>query len=450
MRVVLFLALVALLAIAPAVVSAGAGLYNAKDSAVVELTAANFDKLVLNSKDVWRVEFYAPWCGHCKSLAPEWSKAASALAGVVKVGAVNMDEHQSVGGPYGIKGFPTIKTFGLDKKSPSDYNGARDAKAIVDGALKEAASVVRARLSGKTGSGSSSSSKSSGSKSSGSGSSSGGDGAVIHATEASFKADVMDNDDFVMVEFYAPWCGHCKNLEPEWRKAAKELGGVAKLVAVDATVHGSLASKYGVKGYPTIKVFKAGKKDSPEDYQGGRSASDIAQFARNNAAASAKPRPVVQAHSLKALEEQCTEKGAALCLVTFLPHILDGGAAARNKAIDTLKKTAAANAKRPFGYVWLEAGAQPELEEQLLQGNTFYPATVALALKKQRFTPQLGQFTVESLGQFMTDVLSGRAASQKLPALPESVAAAGKLLPFKDGDKWDGKDGQPPQESKDL
>jgi len=91
-----------------------------------------------------------------------------------------------------------IPAFGLDKKSPSDYNGGRDAKAIVDAGLKEAGSVVRARLSGKAGS----SSKSSGSKASGSkssGSASGGDGAVIHATEASFKADVMDNDDFVMV-----------------------------------------------------------------------------------------------------------------------------------------------------------------------------------------------------------------------------------------------------------
>lgn len=89
-------------------VSAGAGLYTPKDH-VVELTAANFQDQVVKSNDFWIVEFYAPWCGHCKSLAPEWVKAANALAGVVRVGAVNMDEHQSVGGPYDIKGFPSVE-----------------------------------------------------------------------------------------------------------------------------------------------------------------------------------------------------------------------------------------------------------------------------------------------------------------------------------------------------
>lgn len=46
---------------------------------VVELTGANFDKLVVQSDNIWIVEFYAPWCGHCQSLVPEYKKAAAAL-----------------------------------------------------------------------------------------------------------------------------------------------------------------------------------------------------------------------------------------------------------------------------------------------------------------------------------------------------------------------------------
>ena len=52
---------------------------------VVELTPANFQKEVMKSDSVWIVEFYAPWCGHCQRLTPEYKKAATALKGVVKV-----------------------------------------------------------------------------------------------------------------------------------------------------------------------------------------------------------------------------------------------------------------------------------------------------------------------------------------------------------------------------
>ena len=63
-------------------------------------------------------------------LTPEYKKAASALKGVVKVGAVNADEHRSLGGQYQVQGFPTIKIFGKNKNKPEDYQGGRDAKVI--------------------------------------------------------------------------------------------------------------------------------------------------------------------------------------------------------------------------------------------------------------------------------------------------------------------------------
>ena len=62
-------------------------------------------------------------CGHCQALVPEYKKAATALKGIVRLGAVNADEHKSLGGRYGVQGFPTLKVFGTNKNSPSDYRG---------------------------------------------------------------------------------------------------------------------------------------------------------------------------------------------------------------------------------------------------------------------------------------------------------------------------------------
>ena len=197
---------------------------------VVELTASNFKSEVLDSDSMWLVEFYAPWCGHCKQLAPSWELAAKQLKGVVKVGAVDMDAHGSVGQPYGVQGFPTIKFFGNDKKKPLDYQSGRDADSIRKYALDQTVAQVNART--KSGKNSSSSGSSSGS---GGGSSGGSDKDVVVLNDSNFDATVFSSKDIWMVEFYAPWCGHCKKLEPEWNEAASKLKGKVKFAKVDAT-----------------------------------------------------------------------------------------------------------------------------------------------------------------------------------------------------------------------
>lgn len=70
--------------------------------------------------------------------------------------------------------------------------------------------------------------------------------AVIELTDSNFHEKVIQSEDIWLVEFFAPWCGHCKNLAPQWAQAATELKGKVKLGALDATVHTVMASRYGV------------------------------------------------------------------------------------------------------------------------------------------------------------------------------------------------------------
>ena len=128
------------------------------------------------------------------------------IIGVVKVGAVDGTTAESIMRKYDVKGFPTLKIFGQDKKSPVDYQGERKADAIVSAGLKAATDMVKSRSKG----GSKSSGGSKDKKPSSGGKKSGSD--VIELTESNFAELVMGSNDLWMVEFYAPWCGHCKNL----------------------------------------------------------------------------------------------------------------------------------------------------------------------------------------------------------------------------------------------
>ncbi|KAL3822544.1 hypothetical protein ACHAXA_007655 [Cyclostephanos tholiformis] len=84
------------------------------------------------------------------------------------------------------------------------------------------------------------------------------------------------------VKFYAPWCGHCKALAPDWDSLAEKYAASSSVVigSVDCTTdeNKDLCQEYGVQGYPTLKFFKDGNT-SGDDYQGGRSLDQLESFA---------------------------------------------------------------------------------------------------------------------------------------------------------------------------
>jgi len=124
------------LALAALVVAVLACIQNAHAASdVVELDAWNFDKTVLQSELPFLVEFFAPWCGHCKALAPEWEKAAANLKDLLPVGKVDCTAHGNLCSKYGVHGYTTIKMFSEKGKTVADYNQAREAPSIVRYAL---------------------------------------------------------------------------------------------------------------------------------------------------------------------------------------------------------------------------------------------------------------------------------------------------------------------------
>lgn len=389
-------------------------------SDVIDLDESNFDKLVTKSDDIWIVEFFAPWCGHCQQFAPEYSKAATALKGIVKVGAVNADDHKSLSSRFGVRGFPTIKIFTPGKKDGEDYRGGRTAQGLAEAALNAIKDKIDEKLGSKSG-------KKAGSKQD-----------VIELTDSNFDKLVLQSNDMWLVEFYAPWCGHCKNLEPHWAEAATNLKGKVKVGALDATAHPAKASEYNVQGYPTIKFFPPGKKtrSSAESYEGGRTSSDIINFALDKLAQNMPAPEIKQITSEKTLKEACEEQ--PLCVISVLPHILDCQSECRNGYLEILKTMGEKFKQKMWGWVWSEAGAQPELETALEIGGFGYPAMAVLNAKKMKYSILRGSFSSDGINEFLRDLSYGRGTT--------APVKGATLPPVVDTEPWDGKDGVLPQD----
>ncbi|XP_026155253.1 protein disulfide isomerase family A, member 8 [Mastacembelus armatus] len=98
---------------------------------------------------------------------------------------------------------------------------------------------------------------------------------VLELGDADFDYLATEHET-MLVKFYAPWCGHCKKLAPEFEKAATRLKGTVQLAKVDCTAHLETCGRFGVSGYPTLKIFRTGRDSGP--YDGPRTADGIYHY----------------------------------------------------------------------------------------------------------------------------------------------------------------------------
>jgi len=104
------------------------------------------------------------------------------------------------------------------------------------------------------------------------------DEAVIVLVGKSFDQIVMDPTKDVLVEFYAPWCGHCKKLAPIYEEVAQKLAHNTNLVIAKMDSTANETDKVSVQGFPTIKFWPAGNKTAPKEFEGERTVEGFIEY----------------------------------------------------------------------------------------------------------------------------------------------------------------------------
>ncbi|ORE09204.1 disulfide isomerase [Rhizopus microsporus var. microsporus] len=227
------------------------------DGNVLVLTDDNF-KLAIDGSRPALVEFYAPWCGHCKNLAPVYAQLGDAFAhqkDKVIIAKFDADQHRNTGALYEVKGFPTLKWFPQGVNSPEgveDYRGGRDLNSLASFVREKSGIIPRIKAKKSD---------------------------VVELNSKNFHEVALNPKQNVLVEFYASWCGHCKNLAPIWEKIGTAYSNVENCVVakIDADKERDIGTEFDISGFPTIKLFPAGESE-PIPYEGARTEAAFIEF----------------------------------------------------------------------------------------------------------------------------------------------------------------------------
>ena len=103
---------------------------------------------------------------------------------------------------------------------------------------------------------------------------------IVHATDASFEAEVINSDIPVLVDYWAEWCGPCKMIAPVLEEVAESYAGKIKIVKVDVDSNKEIAQKHGIRGIPTLMVFKDGSAQATK--VGALSKTQLEEFVESS------------------------------------------------------------------------------------------------------------------------------------------------------------------------
>uniref|UniRef100_A0A4W4ETW7 DnaJ homolog subfamily C member 10 n=1 Tax=Electrophorus electricus TaxID=8005 RepID=A0A4W4ETW7_ELEEL len=190
-------------------------LYNivafAKESVSAHVTTLRPENFPRDEKVPWLVDFFAPWCPPCRALLPELRKASIQLHGQMKFGTLDCTIHQGLCSMYNINAYPTTVVF--NKSSVHEYEGHHSADGILE-FVQDLANPV-----------------------------------VVTLTPETFQELVRrrKHAETWVVDFYAPWCGPCQALLPEWRRLARMLSGLINVGTVDCQKHHSFCQSESVR-----------------------------------------------------------------------------------------------------------------------------------------------------------------------------------------------------------
>lgn len=221
-----------------------------RNPSVISLTPETFVELVERRKreEIWMVDFYAPWCGPCQALMPEWKKMARMLNGLISVGSVDCQKFYSFCHQENVRGYPEIRLFPQKSSTAHQYysyNGwHRDSYSLRGWALGYLPQ------------------------------------ASVDLTPQSFTEKVLNGKDHWVIDFYAPWCGPCQNFAPEFEILARAIKGKVKAGKVDCQAYGQTCQSADIRAYPTVKFYpyQGTKKSVLGEYIDSRDAKGIADI----------------------------------------------------------------------------------------------------------------------------------------------------------------------------